>query len=144
MGLRERLAENRQPFAAVSAVATCRDSLGFGDLLWTPKDFDAYKDRLIAHRDPGVMFETVSRVVVVEEWGGELRFYAGGWGSEVYDQPHELGMFRSAEDAIRYAEAFLAQRLHPEQIDVRRGVLSAQYDWGRAEPGGTPDTGRSG
>lgn len=64
---------------------------------------------------------------MVEEWGGELRFYAGGWGAEAYDQPHELVVFRSADDAIRYAEAFLVQRVHPEQITVRRGILSAQY-----------------
>jgi hypothetical protein len=132
MGLRERLAEDRRPFDAVLAVATCRDSLGFGDLLRPPLDFDAFRDRLIANRDPGVIFETANRVFVAEEHSGELRFYAGGWGGEVYDQPYELGVFRSAGDAIRYAEAFLVSRLHPEQIAVRRGILSAAHDWGRA------------
>jgi hypothetical protein len=134
MGLCERLAHDRRVFGAVLAVATCRDSLGFGDLLWTPLDFDAFRDRLIANRDPGVIFETANRVFVVEEHGGELRFYAGGWGAEVYDQPNELGVLRSAVDAIRYAESFLVAQFHPERIAVPRGILSSAYDWGRAEP----------
>jgi hypothetical protein len=142
MGLRERLAEHRQPFEAVLAVATCRPSLGFGDLLWTPLDCDAFLRRLIDGRDPGVIFETASRVVAIEEHSGELRFYAGGWGAEVYDQPHELGIFRSAEDAIRYTEAFLVRQLHPERIAVWRGLLSATYDWGRAEPSAATELGR--
>jgi hypothetical protein len=133
MGLRERLAEHHRPFEAVLAVSTCRDSLGFVDLLWQPLDFDALLSRLTTNRDPGVMFEAVTRVVVVEEHSGELRFYAGGWGAEVYDQPNELGVFRLAGDAIRYAEAFLVARLHPERIAVRRGILSAVYDWDRTD-----------
>jgi hypothetical protein len=131
MELRERLAQHCQPFEAVLAVASCRDSLGFADLLWPPLDFDAFRDRLIANRDPGVIFETATRVVVVEEHGGELRFYAGGWGSAVYDEPNELGMFRSPGGVIWYAEAFLVRQLHPQQIAVRRGILSAAYEWGR-------------
>jgi hypothetical protein len=51
-------------------VAACRDLLGFADLLWAPLDFDAFRGRQIAGRDPRVMFETASRVVVVEEYGG--------------------------------------------------------------------------
>ena len=70
VGLRDRLAEDSQPFDAVLGVAACRDSLGFADLLWAPLDFDAFRGRLIAGRDPGAMFETASRVVVVEEHGG--------------------------------------------------------------------------
>src|SRR5262245_59042385 len=116
MGLRERLAEDRRPFDAVWAVATCRDSLGFADLLWTPLDFDAFRDRLISNRDPGVIFETSNRVFVVEEYSRELRFYAAGWGGEVYDQPHESGVLRSPGDAIQYAEAFLVWQFHPERI----------------------------
>src|SRR5262245_51543248 len=132
MGLRELLAAWPEPFGAVVAVASCRDSLWFLDLCWPPFDSEAEWRRLIENRDPGVIFETRTRVVVVEEHGGELRFYAGGWGEEVYGHPHELGVFRSAEDAIRYAEAFLARRLHPERITVPRGVRSVEYEWGLA------------
>src|SRR4051794_19886690 len=98
MGLREQLAEQCEPFEAVLAVATCSDSLGFADLIWSSEGGRALMDRINAHRDPGVIFETGSRVVVVEEHCGELRFYAGGWGSQVYDQPYELGVFGSAGD----------------------------------------------
>lgn len=55
------------------------------------------------------MLETAARVFVVEEHGGELRFYAGGWGAEVYDQPNELGTFRTAQDAIRYADSQVSE-----------------------------------
>ena len=51
-------------------------------LLGAPLDFDAFRDRLIANRDPGLIFEAPNRVLVVEEHSGELRFYAGGWGAE--------------------------------------------------------------
>jgi hypothetical protein len=135
MGLREQLAADPEPFGAVVAVASCRDSLWFADLCWPPYEWEAELQRVIENRDPGVIFETKTRVVVFEDHGGELRFYAGGWGEDVYDHPHELGVFRSAGDAIRYAEAFLVRRLHPEQIAVPRGVLSVEYEWGRAEPG---------
>src|SRR5262245_29891683 len=132
MGLRERLAEHRQPFEAVLAVATCRDSLFFADLCWAPFDTEAELRRGIENRDPGVMFDTASRGFVVEEHSGEMRFYAGGWGKEIDDHPCELGIVRSEEDEMKYAEAFLVHRLHPEQIPVRRGIFSAAYDLGRA------------
>ncbi len=133
MGLLERLAEYRRPFEAILEVATCRECLGFADLMWSPTDFEAHLERALSHRDPGVLFETPWRMMALEEYGGELRFYAGGAGTHVYDQPNELGVFRSVEDAVQYAEAFLARGLHPEDIGVQRGVTCVNYDWGRAE-----------
>jgi hypothetical protein len=73
VGLRDRLAEDSQPFDAVLGVAACRDSLGFADLLWAPLDFDDFRRRLIAGSDPGVMFETASRVMVVATAAQPLR-----------------------------------------------------------------------
>jgi hypothetical protein len=122
MGLREQLMVYRSSWDAILAVATCRDSLGFADLWFPPLDVDAHVRRLIEKRDPGVIFETGSRVVVLEEFGHELRFYAGGWGNEVEVQPNELGVFRNVEDAVQYAEAFLVQRLHPSHIMIQRRV----------------------
>src|SRR6478736_194471 len=81
MGLREGLAEYQQLFHAIVAVASCRDSLGFADLCWPPFDWEAELQRLIEGREPGVIFETATRVVVIEEHAGELRYYAGGWRS---------------------------------------------------------------
>src|SRR5947209_17803838 len=87
MGLREQLAEHQPPFQATVAVATCRDSLLFADLCWPPFDLEAELQRLIEGQNPGVMFESPSRVVVIEEHSGELRYYAGGWCSHESQLP---------------------------------------------------------
>src|SRR4051794_18521313 len=81
MALREQLAVFRDRLDAVCAVATCRDSLGFADLCWPPFNSEAELQRMIDKRNPGVIFESVSRVVVIEEHSEELRYYAGGWPS---------------------------------------------------------------
>lgn len=130
MGLRDRVAEYAQPFEAVLAIAICRDSLGFLDLQWPPFDIHGFLDRQLNNRDPGVTFETTTRVMVVEEHAGELRFYAGGRGDALFTEPYESGVFHSPEAAILYAEAFLSRQLHPQRIEVRRRILSAKYDWG--------------
>jgi hypothetical protein len=124
MGLREKLAEHHELFEAVLAVATCCDSLGFLDLLWPPLDHRAFRDRLIANREPGVCFETPSRIVVIEEHSAELRFYAGPWGPAInaHAYENEVGVFHSVADALRYAEAFLVLQVRPDQISVRRNV----------------------
>ncbi len=141
MGLRQQLEGFRSLFGAIAGIASVRDNLGFADLFpWYPSDdFDAYMERLAARRDLGVLVETDKRMFALEEHGGELRFYAGGAGHYVYDQPYELGLFGSVEDAAKYAEAFLVRGLHPEKIAVSRRVRSAQYEWGRAEPGAAAD-----
>src|SRR5258708_15145895 len=94
MGLRERLAEYEQSFHVTVAMATCRDSLGFADLCWPPFDPEGELQRLVEGRDPGVIFETPSRVAVVEEHNGELRYYAGGWrspASRLHFEPDPIG-----------------------------------------------------
>src|SRR5690242_10545129 len=108
MGLRERLAGCQDAFNAVVGVATYRDSLFFGDLCWPPFDWDAELARMVEGRDPGVIFETASRVVVIEQHGGELRYYAGGWASHesrlhleqdrIAAEGYELGVFPSPRD----------------------------------------------
>lgn len=125
-GLRERLEAHREPFDAILRVATCSPMLGFGDIAWEPMDLDRVREQ----RDPGVMLESPVRVVVVEEHGGELRYYAGGWRSDKYRLFHEYdqmmaegsetGTFPSDEAAVAFAERFLV-RLEPIQaIDTPR------------------------
>lgn len=130
MGLRERLVEYEQPFHATIAVATCRDSLGFGDLCWPPFDPKAELQRLIEGRDPGVMFETASRLVVIEEHSGELRYYAGGWRSHesrihleqdrIEAEGYEMGVFPTPQDAVLFAERFLARKQALQDIGTPR------------------------
>lgn len=119
MELRDKLAAHRQPFDAVLGVATCSDSLGFGNLWFPPFDFEAERCRLIENRDPGVIFETDWRVVVIEEYGGELRYYAGGWCPDqqriyleqdrIEAEGCELGIFASTGEAIAFVEQYLVQ-----------------------------------
>jgi hypothetical protein len=132
MYLCERLAAYQEPFYAIVAVATCRDSLLFADLCWPPFDCEAELRRLVEGHDPGVMFETVSRVVVIEEHGGELRYYAGGWPSHesrihleqdrIEAEGFEMGVFPSARDAVHFAERYLARKQALQDIETPRLV----------------------
>jgi hypothetical protein len=136
MGLRERLAEYEQAFQATIAVATCRDSLGFCDLCWPPFDPQDELRRLIENRDPGVILETTKRVVVMEEHGGELRYYAGGWRSHesriyleqdrIWAEGHELGIFSTPSDGILFCEAFLAREVALQDIETPRLIHHRQ------------------
>jgi hypothetical protein len=130
--LRERLSEDKQAFAAILCVATCGDSLFFADLCWPPFDFEAELQRKVEGRDPGVIFETATRVVVIEEHSGELRYYAGGWRSHesriyleqdrIWAEGYELGVFPSPGEALAFAERFLAQEQALQKIDISRLV----------------------
>ncbi len=132
MQLRDRLAEHRQLFEAVLAVAHCRESLGFGDLWFPPFDFEAARQRLSANRDPGVMFETDSRVVVIEDYGGELRYYAGGWCRDegrlyleqdrIAAEGSEFGVLESVRAAIEFAEQYLVEQRAFSAITAARQV----------------------
>jgi hypothetical protein len=136
VGLRERLAENNPAFDAIVAVATCRDSLFFADLCWPPFDLDAERQRFIEGRDPGVIFETAMRVVVIEEHGRELRYYAGGWCSHesrmhleqdrIWAEGYEMGVLLSSSEAARFAERYLARNQPLQEIDTPRVVHNRQ------------------
>ena len=81
-----------------------------------------------------MIFETNSRVVVIEEHGGELRYYAGGWCSDqnfIYQEQdrieaegYEMGVFRTPRDAILFAERYLAGKQALQDIEAAREVLS--------------------
>jgi hypothetical protein len=132
VGLRDRLAACRQAFDQVLVVAKCRESLFFADLCWPPFDFEAMLPRLLERRDPGVILETPSRVVVIEEHGGELRYYAGGWRSHesrihleqerIEAEGYEMGVFPSPRDAALFAEAFLVRAGALQDIETSRLV----------------------
>src|SRR2546421_5950931 len=136
VGFRERLAEDKPAFDAIVAIATCRDSLFFADLCWPPFDSEAERQRLIEGRDPGVIFETATRVVVMEEHSGELRYYAGGWRSHesrihleqdrIWAEGYEMGVFPSPQDAVLFAERFLARRQALQDIETPRLVHHRQ------------------
>jgi len=136
VGLREQLAEDKPAFDAIVAVATCRDSLFFADLCWPPFDSEAELRRLARGDDPGVIFETVSRVFVIEEHSGELRYYAGGWRSHesrihleqdrIEAEGFEMGVFQSPREAMVFAECYLAQGHALQDIEVPRLVRHRQ------------------
>lgn len=136
MGLRDRLLEFRQSFDAIIAVATCRDSLFFADLCWPPFDAEGQLARVSEGRNPGVVFETPSRVVVIEEHSGELRYYAGGWPSResriqleqerIWADGYELGIFASPGEAVDFAERFLVWGHALQAIEMPRLVRHRQ------------------
>ena len=136
MGLREQLAEDKQAFDTILTVATCRDSLFFADLCWPPFDSEVELQRLVKGRDPGVIFETSTRVVVIEEHSGELRYYAGGWRSHesrihleqdrIWAEGYELGVLLSPREAVGFAERFLARAQPLQKIDTPRLVHHRQ------------------
>jgi hypothetical protein len=136
MSLRDRLAEDKPAFDAIVAVATCRDSLFFADLCWPPFDSEAELQRLTKGSDPGVIFETVTRVVVIEEHSGELRYYAGGWRSHesrihleqdrIWAEGYEMGVLPSPREAVLFAERFLAREQALQEIATPRLVHHRQ------------------
>ncbi len=136
MSLRDRLAEDKQALDALLGVATCRGSLLYLDLCWPPFDWETERRQLMEGRDAGVIFETATRVVVLEEHGGELLYYAGGWRSHesrihleqdrIWAEGHELGVMLSPREAVRFAERFLAQGQALQEIDTPRLVRHRQ------------------
>jgi hypothetical protein len=134
--LREQLAEDKQAFDAIATVATCRDSLFFADLCWAPFDAEPELHRSVERRDPGVIFETATRVVVIEEHSGELRYYAGGWRSHesrihleqdrIWAEGYEMGVFPSPPDAVLFAERFLVRNQPLQDIETPRLVHHRQ------------------
>jgi hypothetical protein len=136
MPLREQFAQYEKHFLAISAVTRCRDSLGFLDLCWPPFDVEAEMQRSIEGRDPGVIFETLTRVVVIEEHSGELRYYAGGWclnqsrsyleQDRIEAEGFEMGGFESPREAVVFVERFLAREEAFQDIDTPRAVHCAR------------------
>jgi hypothetical protein len=136
MTLRDRLAEYGQPFRAILTVASCRDSLFFADLCWPPFESEAELQRMIEGRDPGVILESATRVVAIQEHSGELRYYAGGWRSHesriyleqdrIWAEGYEMGVLPSPREAVLFAEQFLARERALQEIETPRLVHHRQ------------------
>jgi len=83
-------------------------------------------------RNPGVMFESCRRIVVFQEIGGELRYYAGGWCQDqtriyleqgrIWAEGSELGVFQAVRDAVAFAEQYLVEERDFQAIQVPRQV----------------------
>ena len=112
MGLGAEVDRESDAVREVTAVARRTPCPVFLDLLWPPAPA-----ALHARGDPGVLFETASRVVVFQRIGGELRYYAGGWCPDPARVPPgqkqaeaeggESGVFGSVPDALAFAEQYL-------------------------------------
>jgi hypothetical protein len=149
--LREQIAKDKPAFDAVLAVATYRDSLLFADLCWPPFDLQFELRRAAEGNDPGVIFETPTRVVVIEDHSGELRYYAGGWCSHqdrihleqdrIWLEGNELGVFPSPREAVVFAERFLSRQQPLQAIETPRQVHHRQDTDKRAEQKVEPDCG---
>jgi hypothetical protein len=127
MNLQDRFRQHK-PLLDTLVTGTQRtESLGFADLMgWTQNEYDEWLERVSSHRNPGVQFTSSCRTFVLEEHRGQLRFYAGGWHDSVYDEPNELGVFPSVEEALTYAVAFLIAGQHPTEISAqRKGSISS-------------------
>jgi hypothetical protein len=119
--LLDQLGVNKPLLDVLMAGATYRELFGFADFYgWSPNDPATFDRRLRDSSDPGVSFETKTRMFAVEEYDGEFRFYAGPADPHGQDDQSELGAFRSAEDVLTYAEAFLIRGLSPAAISVPR------------------------
>jgi hypothetical protein len=130
--------------ARITAIARREPSICFGELNWGP-DFSPEEriDRMLTGRDPGVRFESASRVVVFEfEWG-ELRYWAGGGLSpggnpnaeweRICAEGEERGMFPGVPEALAFTEAFLVGRQPIQAIRTPRLVHYRRDTERRAE-----------
>ncbi len=131
----------------ITAVSRRRCCAFFADILWPP-----VPDPLALTEDPGVMFETARRIVVLQRIEGELRYYAGGWCPDqrriyleqdrIAAEGSESGVFRSVADALAFTEQYLAQERGFAAVQVPRDVrYSVQPAGGGAEPTVAPDGG---
>src|SRR5882724_1753809 len=101
MTLPQKLREFAANTHRTCAGAKASGCLSFADLCWGRVDPLAL--------DPGIKIELGKRVMVFQVINGELRYYAGGWGSQenINEQPNEFGVLANADDAISFANLFL-------------------------------------
>jgi len=116
----------------ITAVARRSSCLAFADILWPPTP-----DAMSLMDEPGVMFESSRRVLVVQRIVGELRYYAGGWCPDqsrihlqqdrIWAEGCELGVFNSVADALVFGEQYLADERSFVAVGVRREVRWSRY-----------------
>jgi hypothetical protein len=98
----EKVEEYKEAMSRLTRVAKHRECGRFAGLCWDKVDPFALEE------NPGVLFETKSRVFVFQEINGEIRYYAGGWGiqEDIETGQNEFGTFKDFEDALAFAVAF--------------------------------------
>lgn len=132
----------------ITAVARRSSCPAFADILWPPTP-----EAMSLMDDPGVLFESPSRVLVFQWIVGELRYYAGGWCPDqsriqleqdrIWAEGSELGVFDSVADALKFAEQYLADERSFAAVGVQREVRWSRYpEAAEAEPGASADGGR--
>jgi hypothetical protein len=116
MKLEAKLSQFREPLTRLTSVARMRECASFADICWDNVDIFALQE------NPGILFETSSRVFVFQEINGEIRYYAGGWGSQqnIYTEPNEFGVVESLGDALAYGDQYLREGLPLDSIPTRR------------------------
>jgi hypothetical protein len=126
MNVQAEVDREKDAVGRITAVARRTSCPCFADLCWgsLPSDFRLLED------NPGVMFESPRRIVVFQELGGELRYYAGGWcrnpdrifleQDRIHREGSELGVFPTVRDALVFAERYLVEEASFREIQVPR------------------------
>ena len=97
--------------------AQCPD---FGDLWWDHVDLD------VVLNDPGVKFETPTRMFVSAPVNSQVRYFAGG--KNIYEDAYqyELGVVDTPRLALFLAEQYLVEGKQLGEIDVEREIRWAR------------------
>src|SRR5262247_3355641 len=100
MNLFGQLENYSQQVQRLKQEAKCSACKGFADLCWD--DVDPF----VLEQNPGIKFETSNRVVAFQYINGEIRYYAGGWGTQesIDTEPNEFGVFSNLSDALSFSE----------------------------------------
>jgi hypothetical protein len=132
MGLEAEVDAEPDVVARITSVARRTSCPAFGDILWPP-----CPDPLILMDDPGVLFHSSRRVIVLQRICGELRYYAGGWCPDqsrmyleqdrVWAEGAESGVFGSIADALAFAERYLVEDRSFAAVGVLREVRYSRY-----------------
>jgi hypothetical protein len=143
---------DREPEAVrrITAVARQSSCPFFADLFWDVVDFDPFA----LSNNPGVMFESPRRIVVFQELGGELRYYAGAWcldqdrryleEDRIEAEGREIGVFPTVRDALAFAGQYLIEERAFQTIHVPRYTRYSRLpDPNAADASARPDGGSS-
>lgn len=139
MSLVSDLDAEHNAVARITAVARRTCCSIFTDILWSPCPHP-----MDLMEDPGVMFESSRRVVVLQRIAGELRYYAGGWcldQTSIYSEQdrawaegRESGVLRSVADALIFAEQYLVEERSFVLVQVPRNVRYSRHTHMKVEP----------
>src|ERR1043166_278858 len=98
MSLQSEVEAQSATVQRITAVARRSSCPEFADILWPPTP-----EAMSLMDDPGVMFESPSRVLVFQWIVGELRYYAGGWPLTAYGKMSRLWAPSTLENGFTVA-----------------------------------------